>query len=238
MEDESRASHDVASNQDLLQTSSTSSRWFSGPTLSESPILDLLNATDKKERDRLTEKWRDHKLEELNFVGIVAALLTGCLTTGTGSWPNFIPGGEAQPWQVRTCWFVGIIFGLTSILSAADQTIRLHRISAHRNAPRRIRMLIRGDKKKTGGQIVPARPRMFIWQLPVFFLICATVAMMTGIWVLVWIATMETGKFVWKENAKSAVAFTVVTGVTAIIFFWSQKLLHASVHEQDDDSEF
>ncbi|KAE9973528.1 hypothetical protein EG328_004369 [Venturia inaequalis] len=212
-------------------------RWVSGPSLSESPILDLLNCPEKHDRDRLTEQWRDHKLKELNFVGIVAALLTGCLTS-TGSWPNFTPGGEVQPWQVRTCWFVGIIFGLTSILSAADQTIRLHRISAHRNAPRRIRMLIRGNAKRIRGQIRPSRVRMFIWQLPVFFLTCATVAMMTGIWVLVWTATMEAGTFVWKENAKSAVVFTSITGVTGIIFFWAQTLLHAPVHEEDEDCEF
>lgn len=127
--------------------------------------------------------------------------MTGCLTS-TGSWPNFIPGGESQPWQVRTCWFVGIIFGLASILAAADQTIRLHRISAHRNAPRRIRILIKGNTGRKGGQIRPSRVRMFIWQLPVFLLSCAAVSMMTGIWILVWTATRENGSFVWKENAQ------------------------------------
>lgn len=31
----------------------------------------ILNTPDEKERDTLTEKWRSHKLEELNFIGIV-----------------------------------------------------------------------------------------------------------------------------------------------------------------------
>lgn len=40
-------------------------------TTTYDPIFALLNGNTEDERDRLTEKWRDHKLEELNFVGIV-----------------------------------------------------------------------------------------------------------------------------------------------------------------------
>lgn len=31
----------------------------------------IINTEDEEERDRLTEKWQEHKLEELSFVGIV-----------------------------------------------------------------------------------------------------------------------------------------------------------------------
>lgn len=34
----------------------------------------IINTHDEEERDRLTEKWQAHKLEELNFVGIVVSL--------------------------------------------------------------------------------------------------------------------------------------------------------------------
>ena len=34
------------------------------------PISHLLNAADAEEADRLTEKWTDAKLKELNYVGI------------------------------------------------------------------------------------------------------------------------------------------------------------------------
>lgn len=37
------------------------------------PLLLLLNHHDKKERDRLTEKWKDNKLQELSFVGVVVS---------------------------------------------------------------------------------------------------------------------------------------------------------------------
>ncbi|EON64095.1 hypothetical protein W97_03325 [Coniosporium apollinis CBS 100218] len=38
------------------------------------PVLILLNTEDKEERDKLTRQWRDNKLSELNFVGIVVAV--------------------------------------------------------------------------------------------------------------------------------------------------------------------
>ena len=34
----------------------------------------MLNTDDDEERDRLTEKWKDNKLQELNFIGIVVSL--------------------------------------------------------------------------------------------------------------------------------------------------------------------
>lgn len=33
----------------------------------------IVNTHDENERDRLTEKWQIHKVEELNFVGIVVS---------------------------------------------------------------------------------------------------------------------------------------------------------------------
>lgn len=31
----------------------------------------MLNCENEEERDDLTQKWRDHKLQELNFIGTV-----------------------------------------------------------------------------------------------------------------------------------------------------------------------
>lgn len=38
------------------------------------PIEILLNTEDPEERDRLTENWRDNRLNELSFVGVVVGL--------------------------------------------------------------------------------------------------------------------------------------------------------------------
>ncbi|CAG5155405.1 uncharacterized protein ALTATR162_LOCUS3646 [Alternaria atra] len=77
------------------------------------PIEILLNTHDRSERDELVKKWRDNKLSELNFVGVVvstasicdsapltiveSALLAGVLTS-TGSWPNILTAGKPSPW--------------------------------------------------------------------------------------------------------------------------------------------
>lgn len=42
------------------------------------PLHKLLNAADKDERDKLTGQWRDHKLQELNFVGVVVSKFRYC----------------------------------------------------------------------------------------------------------------------------------------------------------------
>jgi len=52
--------------------------WYNMASLFKStttydPIFALLNEDSEEERDRLTKRWVDHKLEELNFVGIVVS---------------------------------------------------------------------------------------------------------------------------------------------------------------------
>ena len=39
----------------------------------DGPIYKLLNAEEDKERDELTQRWKQNKLQELNFVGIVVS---------------------------------------------------------------------------------------------------------------------------------------------------------------------
>lgn len=41
----------------------------------------LLNEEDPEEKNRLTEQWRDHKLAELNFIGVVVRLYRSLLRT-------------------------------------------------------------------------------------------------------------------------------------------------------------
>lgn len=48
------------------------------------PISDLLNAADAEEADKLTEKWTDAKLKELNYVGISV-----CKTESSCNWRFF-----------------------------------------------------------------------------------------------------------------------------------------------------
>jgi hypothetical protein len=38
------------------------------------PVEILINTEDRNDRNRLTERWRDNKLSELNFVGVVVRI--------------------------------------------------------------------------------------------------------------------------------------------------------------------
>jgi hypothetical protein len=105
------------------------------------------------------------------------------------------------------------MFGLASILSAADQTIWLHRIAAHRAGLPYLRLLLKGEARRRDGLVVPRRRRMFTWQLPVMFLTCCTVTMIIGIWVLVWTAAAQAVReFVWDDDVKVRDATQVFVG--------------------------
>jgi hypothetical protein len=47
------------------------------------PIEILLNVEDKDERDRLTERWATHKLDELSFIGTVVCAFLFSSSTST-----------------------------------------------------------------------------------------------------------------------------------------------------------
>ncbi|KAF2801613.1 uncharacterized protein BDZ99DRAFT_492563 [Mytilinidion resinicola] len=194
------------------------------------PIEILLNTEDKTERDELTRQWRNHKLEELNFVGIVSALLAGVLTS-TGSWPNILPNDAPTPVCVRATFYSGIILALFSLLTSASQTIRLHRLSSHRDAPLRIRRLL----SDPAGH--PRKAQIYAWQLPVAFLTAAVGCMVLGMFMLVWSATVgwrEAGEGSWwNENSKMAVAFTVVAGASIGAFFAGHWSLYEDGEEWD-----
>ncbi|KAH8731555.1 hypothetical protein GQ44DRAFT_604660 [Phaeosphaeriaceae sp. PMI808] len=197
------------------------------------PIEILLNTEDEEKRDELTVRWKDNKLSELNFVG-VSALLAGVLTS-TGSWPNILPNGEKSPWSVRTSWYCGIILALFSILSAADQTVRLHRLSSHRDGLNNIRRLLaktngeRGRSSKTGRQ-TPSLLQIMTWQMPVMFLTTATLCMIVGMFLHVWSATSHLDwPGLWEDNTKVAVTYTIIAGLAIILFFVGQVSLYLSI---------
>ncbi|TKA32464.1 hypothetical protein B0A50_01572 [Salinomyces thailandicus] len=195
-------------------------------------IAHLLTAETLAERDELTTQWRDHKLEELNFIGVVGALLAGCLTS-TGSWPTVLHNGRQAPWTVRTCWYTGMVFALFAVLTAAQQSIRLHRLSAHKDSLKNIRHFM-GCKVRDREGVVRIKPRRFQvygWQASVMFLTLSVVTLVLGMCILIWSATQfgpykresETGW--WDSNAKLAVTWSVLTLATILAFLFAQASL-------------
>jgi hypothetical protein len=135
-----------------------------------------------------------------------SALLAGVLTS-TGSWPNILPNGQESPWPVRTSWYCGIILSLFSILSAADQTVRLHRLSSHRDGLEHLRKLLAKsgyhNKSPKSGSLRPSLIQIMTWQMPVMFLTTATICMIVGMFLHVWSATTHMSRpALWDDNTK------------------------------------
>ncbi|KAF1958120.1 hypothetical protein CC80DRAFT_25189 [Byssothecium circinans] len=169
-------------------------------------IMLLLNCSDAQERDKLTMQWRDHKLNELSFIGIVSPLTAVCLVS-TGSWPEI----SSKPWYIRAIWYSGIVFALFSVLTAAQQSLRLHRLSAHRDGLHYIRLCLVRDRKRLDSEegelkLVPRRFQIWSWQSAMMFLLLAVACLLVGMLVLVWSSVVkETDKVVYDENAKVSV---------------------------------
>ncbi|KAF2197399.1 hypothetical protein GQ43DRAFT_381101 [Delitschia confertaspora ATCC 74209] len=207
------------------------------------PIEILLNSEDPEERDILTERWKDSRVNELNFIGIVAALLAGVLTS-TGSWPPILPSGQLSPWPVRTSWYCGIVLSLFSILTAADQTVRLHRLASHRDRWRIIRNLLvkknrHGQVKRSRrtGRLLPNTIQVFAWQLPTMFLTTAAICMVAGMFLHVWSATRHlTHELWWNSDSKVASTYTVVAALSIGLFLLSQITLYNAPYKDEEES--
>jgi hypothetical protein len=134
---------------------------------------------------------------------IQAALLAGVLTS-TGSWPTILTNGKQSPWFVRTAWYCGIILSLLSIISAADQTVRLHRLSSHRDGLANIhKLLAKSSTVRRTGRRAPSLLQIMTWQMPVMFLITSTICMVVGMFLLVWSATSNLGTLrMWDDQNK------------------------------------
>lgn len=155
---------------------------------------------------------------DTNIHRFQAALLAGVLTS-TGSWPNILPNGQTSPWPVRTSWYCGIILSIFSILTAAGQTVRLHRLSSHRDNWKNIRILLaksngRLKRSKETGRLIPNAWQVFAWQLPTMFLTTAALCMIVGMFLHVWSASAHLGGYgTWDDNSK-------VCYLLAFLFVW------------------
>lgn len=125
-----------------------------------------------------------------------------CLVS-TGSWPEI----SSKPWFIRAIWYCGIIFALFSVLTAAQQSLRLHRLSAHRDGLHYIRLCLVRDRKRLDSEdgqmrLVPRRFQVWSWQSSMMFLLLAVGCLLTGMLVLVWSAVAEEVAVMWGEDFK------------------------------------
>lgn len=82
------------------------------------PIEILLNTEDERERDTLTVRWRDHKLSELSFVGVVVRLVNAWHSTDHG----LLVGFEQRHQTHRACSGLEMDFRV-SLVNQVMQTV-------------------------------------------------------------------------------------------------------------------
>jgi len=145
--------------------------------------------------------------------------------TSTNSWPDVLQSGRRTPWVVRACWFCGIIFSLASVLTAASQSIRLHRMSCRPDANSSIRGLLGAKARNLDGYKIPRKAQVLIWQMGVLYLMFSVLFMIIGMLLLVWAAAW--GENWWNGQAQLAITFSVVAGLVAGLFVWEQLNLFA-----------
>ncbi|KAJ3545740.1 hypothetical protein NM208_g2361 [Fusarium decemcellulare] len=181
--------------------------FLDGNSLACDTIIQMLNEEVQKHQDELTKNWRDHKLQELNFVGTLGALLASCLSS-TSSWPDVLPNGRNKPWSVRTMWFGGLVFALFSVVIAGVQSMRLHRLSSHPDGLGMIRDSL-GRKRRSDGKAIPSWLQVYAWEFSLAFLVLAIFCMVIGLTILIWAGTefgpskpREEGW--WDSNSKAS----------------------------------
>lgn len=131
--------------------------------------------------------------------------MAGCLSS-TSAWPDVLNNGRDKPWSVRACNFCGLVFALFSVLIAGLQSMRLHRLSAHRDGLEMVRKGL-GGRRTSSGQVRPGGLQVYAWEFSLAFLVTSVLCMVAGIAVLVWVSA-EYGPDKseqdgwWDENSK------------------------------------
>ena len=131
-----------------------------------------------------------------------------------------------------------MILALGSVLVAAQQSIRLHRLSCHPLANTHIRRLLsQRHPCRFTGSILPRRAQVYTWQLSVLFLTLSVMAMLAGIFILLWSSTGPVDHFRdwWNNDAKLAVTFTIVTIAVGGLFIFEQVTLYSWRGRDDSD---
>ena len=133
------------------------------------------------------------------------ALLAGCLGS-TGSWPVILDNDNSRPWAVRAIWHGGLVFALFGVLIAAQQSIRLHRLCAHRDGLQLLRGGLAMERGPDGYR--PHLKQVWAWETSVVFLAASVVCLITGLTALMWVSAgygpgrPDDVDWWWGENSK------------------------------------
>ncbi|KAH7305254.1 hypothetical protein B0I35DRAFT_114324 [Stachybotrys elegans] len=145
----------------------------------------VLEDTQKK----LTEAWLENMDRQLNTISVTSALISSLVVSAL-AWPSVAsPGGEDGPSSrydsgpVRCLWYISLLFSLTSIATATNQNVVIHRLSCFSDSLERTRRML---GESGSAPVVPDMLQLWIWQIPIAFLNGSVYTFVAGLAVIVW----------------------------------------------------
>lgn len=93
-----------------------------------------------------------------------------------------------KPWTVRASWQSGLVFALFTTMIACQQSMRLHRFSAHPEGLKYIRASLVGRRGPHSKE--PSRLQVYAWETSILLLTCSIICAITGLALLVWFAAI------------------------------------------------
>lgn len=102
-----------------------------------------------------------------------------------------------------------------------------------------IRRLLSSKRKDSQGKLLPRRMQVFAWQLSAWLLIGSVLAMLAGMFILIWSSTLTKTQQLfqdwWNGEAMLAVTFTCISVALGVLFLLQQWTLYSWDGADDQD---
>ncbi|KAI0900756.1 hypothetical protein F4806DRAFT_449820, partial [Annulohypoxylon nitens] len=179
----------------------TSSRLelFTPLSVHTEPIRILLKKSNR--HPKLIRQWSKAKLQELQYVGVVSALMASVLCSAF-TWPL----ANDTIWVVTALWYSGLVFIIAAISTATQQAITLNRFECLPNGDDQIKHMLGYEVE---GKTVPRSSVVFIQQIPVMMLRFGVYCFIIGLAVLLGYSAYKDGNW-FSPEAKTVTMFAAV----------------------------
>ncbi|KAI0850436.1 hypothetical protein F5Y00DRAFT_260731 [Daldinia vernicosa] len=160
-------------------------------------VIEYLLRENRSNGNESIRIWSEAKLKELQFVGVLGALMASLLCSAF-TWPL----ANNTIWVVTSLWYSGLVFILASVATATQQSITLSRFSCLE--PEEHAKYIKGILARDDGNsgLVPRTGISFVMQIPVMMLRFGIYFFMAGLGALLGYTAWEKGNVFSSETKK------------------------------------
>jgi len=129
---------------------------------------------------------------------MIAGTVTGAL-----GWSQ-VPSSPLPPWITKASWYSCLIFALTAVSSATQQSLSLYRLGCYDDCLSRLRHILgREHRKADGSTFWTVRwTQLMVWQIPVMLLNFAILLFLFGLVVLLRARAIEAGDEISHDDFK------------------------------------